>query len=71
MVEAQVYINTLQGRLLQLSNEDSETTIAALVDQRRQILDAYKDYTKEFTNMSAIGLMKLSIKRLFQRGKNG
>lgn len=69
VVQAQVYVDALQGRVMQLSNEDAEITIGSLMDQRRQIIEAYK--AQSFTNMSSLDLMKLSIKRLFQRGKNG
>lgn len=69
VVQAQVYVDALQGRLIQLSSQDAEATIGALMEQRRQIIEAYK--AQSFTNLSAFGLMKLSIKRLFQRGNNG
>jgi hypothetical protein len=67
IVEAQQYVNVLQDRVLQLTTVESEIFTQQLLEQRTQLVKALQ----EFTNLTWFGLIKLSFKRLFQRGNNG
>lgn len=64
VVRTQVYVDTLQNRVISLSSISAEAEIDKLTSQRAQLYEALK----EFTNMSMFGLIKLSLKRFFKRG---